>query len=121
MCNFAPDFYRAFSLGWVVEGADDVVVSVDVELLLVSEGNLGATVFWKEDDIADLDANLTDSAVFELLAGSNCNYGALVKLFALAGGQDDSCLCFSHSFGLLDHDSVKHWLEGFVSKHSRFY
>ena len=40
-----------------MQGADNVIVSVDVELLFVGQQHLGASVFWKKDSVANFDGN----------------------------------------------------------------
>ena len=69
-----------------MQGADNVIVSVDVELLLVSQQHLRAAIFWKKDSVANFDGDWSKGSVIELLAWTNCDYCSLVQLFALFGG-----------------------------------
>ena len=69
-----------------MQGADNVIVSVDVELLFVGQQHLRAAVFWKKDSVANFDGNGAKGSVIELFAWTNCDHCSLVQLFALFGG-----------------------------------
>ena len=100
--------YKYFlSLGWVVESADDVFVSVDEKFLFVGKNYFWATVLWKEHNVSDFDVQSANLTVFERFAWSNCDNCALVKLFAFWSSQDDASFGLCDSFCLFDDYSVK--------------
>ena len=90
-----------------MEGAHDVVVTVDVDLIVASESHLAATVFWEEHNVANVDVDFLEGSVFHHATGTNCNDGALVKLVTLAGGgEDNTRLGLGLLDDLLDHNTV---------------
>ena len=98
---------RSKSLGWVVECAHNVVVAVDVKLTIALESHFTATVFRKEDNIADFNVDGAELTVVKNATRTNSNDCALVKLLTLlCASKDDStlCLCFGDDF--FDNDTV---------------
>ena len=73
-----------------MEGAHDVIVSVDVELLFVGQQHLGAAVFWKKDSVANFDGNGAKGSVIELFAWTNCDHCSLVQLHEVSDGAGSS-------------------------------
>jgi hypothetical protein len=100
-----------------VEGAHDVVVSVDEELGVALHGDLGTAVLGEEHGLANLDVGGAELSVIEDLAGSNGNNHAVVELIGLARGEDDASLGLGLGGGLLDHDTVEEGLEGLEREH----
>jgi hypothetical protein len=96
---------------FVVEGSHDVVITVDEDLTLTSEHDLGTSVLGEEDGIAFLDEGSAERSVLEGLAGSNRDNGSEVKLLFGSGGEDDSTLGLGDDIGLLDNDSVEEGTE----------
>ena len=110
------------SLGGIVEGAEDVIVSVDEKFLLVSEGDFAAAVLGEEHSVANLHEGCTDRAVLERLAGSSSNDSAEVELLvALAGGEDNAGLGFGLSHSLLDDDTVEEGAKSSEREHDLLY
>ena len=102
-----------------MEGADDVVVTVDVELVFAFEDNLAATVLREQHNIANLDRDFTDFTVLLNAAGTDSEYGAMVELVALVGGgEDDTRLGLGLSDDFLDDDAVSEGLEGLEREHT---
>ena len=102
-----------------MESADDVVVTVDVELVFTFEDNLAATVLREQHNIANLDRDFTDFTVLLNAAGTDSEDGAMVELVALVGGgEDDTGLGLGLSDDFLDDDAVGKGLEGLEREHT---
>ena len=109
------------SLGGLVEGAHDVFIAVDVELVLIGEGDLRAAILGQQHRIAHLHGDRLHGSVLSPAAGTHSHDGALVELFALGGGgEDDAGLGLGLRDDLLDHDAVRQRLERLEREHSLF-
>ena len=101
-----------------MQGAHNVIISVDEELLFVGEGHFAATVLREQYSVADTDEGLAQTAVLESLARSACNDRAEVQfLVRLARGQDDAGFCLGLGCGLLDDDAVEEGSESSEREH----
>ena len=102
-----------------MEGAHDVLVAVDVQLVVVGQGDLRTTVLGQEHSVADLHRDGLDGAVLSPAAGTDSHDGALVELLAFAsGGEDDAGLGLGFGDDLLDDDAVGQGLERLEREHS---
>jgi hypothetical protein len=100
-----------------VEGAHDVLVSVEEELGVAFHGDLSTAVLGEEHGVADLHVGGAELSVVEDLAGSDGDDNAVVELVGLAAGEDDAGLGLGLGGGLLDHNTVEEGLKGLESEH----
>ena len=94
------------SLAGVVKCAHQVIITVEVVLLVVAEGDLAAAVLGEEDSLSLLDCAGSQLPVVEGLAGPNCNHNTKVKLLLLALREKDTALGLGQGLGLLNEDAV---------------
>ncbi len=94
------------SLGGIVKGAHEVIVSVEEVLLVVTEGDLAAAVLGEEHGLALLDGAGAELAVVEGAAGADSDHNAEVQLVLLTLGQEDATLGLGKGLGLLNEDAV---------------
>jgi hypothetical protein len=114
----AATFFNLRSLGGIVEGAHDIIISVDEEFLFTFEDNFAASVLGKEDGVSNLNVNGTNASVLHNLARTDGNDLTEVKDFTLvSGSEDDSTLGLGDGFSLLDNYTVEEGLEGLEGEH----
>ena len=89
-----------------MKGAHKVVITVQVVLLVVTEGNLAATVLGEEHSLALFHGAGTELAIIKRFAWANCDDNTEVKLFLLALREEDATLGLGEGLGLLDEDAV---------------
>jgi hypothetical protein len=75
---------QAKSLCGLVEGSHKVVVTVEEVLLIVSKGDLAATIFRKEDDVAFFDSDGLELPVIKSAARADSDDSSEVQLLLLA-------------------------------------
>ena len=90
-----------------MECSHDIVITVDEDLNLSSEGDFAATIFGEEDGIAFLDKGGAERSVLKGLAGSNGDNSAVVELLFGSWREDNSSLSHGLGFGLSDNNSVE--------------
>ena len=105
------------SLGWVMKGAHDIIVSVDEQIFIIGESDFAATILGEEHGVANLDESFADAAIFHGLSRSTCDNSSKVKSFFFTTGEDDTTLGFGEGFGLLDNDTVEERSESFEREH----
>ena len=103
-----------------MEGAHNVIISVDVHFLVISEGDLAATVLGEEDGVANSDHGGSEGAGLHGLAGADGEDLTEVKELILLLAEDDAGFGLGNGFGLTHNNSVQERSEGFESDHSVF-
>ena len=104
-----------------MEGAHDVIVSINEQFLVVSKGHSAATVLGEKHSVANLYKHLADAAIFHWLSGPASNDGAEVELvLGLATSEDDASLSLGEGFSLFDDDAVEQGSESFEREHFYF-
>ena len=89
-----------------MEGAHDVIVAIDVELCVISEDDLAATVLGEEDRVANLHQCRSHTAILEILAWTDGQDSAEVESLLALALEDDATLGLGDRFCLLDDDTV---------------
>ena len=89
-----------------MEGAHNVIITVEEVFLVVTEGNLAAAVLGEEHSLALLHGAWANLTVVQSLARSNSDDDTEIELFLLALGEEDTALGLGEGLGLLDEDAV---------------
>jgi len=105
------------SLGGLVKGSHDVVVSVNEKLNVLLHGDLGTSVLGEEDGVANLNVDGAELSVVEDLARSGGNNDTVARSVSLTAGEDNSGLGLGFGDGFLDHNTVEKRLEGLEGEH----
>ena len=103
-----------------MEGSHNVIISVDVNLLFISESDLAATVLGEEDSVSNGDHSGSEGAGFHGLAGADSEDFTVVKHNIGFLAENDTRLGLGNGFCLFDDDSVQERSEGFEGDHSVF-
>ncbi len=89
-----------------MECAHEIIITVKVVLLVVTEGHLAATVLEEEHSLTLLHGTWTELAIIQGFAWANSNNNTEVELFLLGLRQEDATLGLCEGFGPLDKDAV---------------
>ena len=85
-----------------MECAHEIIITVKVVLLVVTEGHLAATVLGEEHSLTLLHGTWTELAIIQGFAWANTE----VEVFLLALRDKDATLGLCEGLGLLDKDAV---------------
>ena len=92
-----------------MEGAHNVIITVNEEFSVASEDDLWSTILGEEYLISNVDHDWSDATVFIAFAGANSHDSAIVKLLLGLAGEDDATLSLGDHVGFLVGATVQKW------------